>query len=112
MRVVIALLVILAASPAFAEDEGRDKGAFGVGLIIGEPTGVSAKLYLKDDQAIQAAAGFAFVGGGIHMHADYVFHPIVLQTRDSFVLLAYVGPGVRLIQYRDGRDTKYVALGL
>jgi hypothetical protein len=112
-RVVCALFVILVASPAFGDDDGRaEKGTFGAGLIIGEPTGVTAKLYVKDDQALQAAAGFAFVGGGIHMHLDYVFHPVILQTRDSFVLLAYIGPGVRLIQYRDGRDEDFVALGL
>ena len=113
-RVVWALFVILAASPALADDdEGRaEKGTFGAGLIIGEPTGICARLYLNDDQALQAAAGFAFVGGGIHMHLDYVFHPLILQTRDSFVLLAYLGPGVRLIQYRDGRDKDFVALGV
>jgi hypothetical protein len=115
-RVVWALTaVILAASPAFADegDDGRaDKGTLGAGIIIGEPTGVTAKLYVKDDQAFQAAAGFAFIGGGIHVHLDYVFHPLVLQSRDSFVLLAYVGPGARLIQYRDGRDESYVALGI
>jgi hypothetical protein len=110
-RAVWALCVILAASPAFA-DEGREKGTFGAGIIIGEPTGVTAKLYVKDDQALQAAAGFAFIGGGLHFHVDYVFHPAVLQSRDSFVLLAYVGPGARLIQYRHGSDEDTVALGL
>src|SRR5687768_4495203 len=111
MRVVVALCVILAASPVFAE-EGSEKGTFGAGIIIGEPTGICAKLYVQDDQAIAAAAGFAFVGGGIHMHADYIFHPWILQTRDSFVLLAYLGPGVRLIQYRDGREKNTLALGI
>lgn len=114
-RVVVALIVMLVASPVFAESpsgEGTDKGTFGAGIIIGEPTGVCAKLYVKDDQAIAAAAGFAFVGGGIHLHADYLFHPVILQSRDSFVLLAYIGPGVRLIQYRDGRDDNYIALGI
>ena len=88
-----------------------DKGTFGLGIILGEPTGVSAKLYLRDDQAIQAAAGGAFLGGGLQIHADYVFHPYILQSRDSFVLPVYVGPGVRLINYADGRDSRYFALG-
>lgn len=90
---------------------GTEKGTIGVGIILGEPTGVSARLYLQDDQAIQAAAGFAFIGGGLHVHADYVFHPVVFQTRDSFVLAGYVGPGARLIQYRDGRERRSFALG-
>lgn len=118
MRVGIAVLLLAAlALPAHAdddEDSGRsaEKGTLGVGIILGEPTGISAKLYLKDDQAIQAAAGFAFLGGGLHLHADYVFHPYILQQRDSFVLPFYVGPGVRLIAYDDGRDSRSFALGL
>jgi hypothetical protein len=113
MRIGVALLALLVPARALAEDgEGRDKGTTGVGIIIGEPTGVCGKLYVKDDQAIQAAIGFAFFGGGIHLHADYVFHPFILQKRDSFVLAAYVGPGVRFIQYREGRGDDFVALGL
>ena len=96
------------------DDSGQiEKGSFGLGLILGEPTGVSARLYLADDQAIQAAAGSAFVGGGLQIHADYVWHPWVLETRDSFALVAYLGPGVRVIQYDAGRSgDDYVALGL
>lgn len=111
---VLGMAVTLAiAAPAYAEDgAGADKGTLGVGIILGEPTGICAKLYLKDDQAIQGAVGSAFVGGGIQLHADYVFHPYVLQSRDSFVLPVYVGPGIRLIDYTDGRDDSSFAMGI
>ncbi|MBX3161204.1 MAG: hypothetical protein KF773_34905 [Deltaproteobacteria bacterium] len=91
-----------------------DKGTFGIGLMIGEPTGVCGKLYLTDDTALQGAIGSAFFGGGFQAHLDYIWHPSILQARDSFVLAAYVGPGVRGIQYRSGRDVEfnYNALGL
>ena len=39
------------------------------------------------------AAGSAFIGGGLQLHADYVLHPWILQDRDSFVLPVYFGPG-------------------
>ena len=129
MRYAPAVALLAAfATPAFADDEGSatepvedlsasdstraDKGAFGVGIILGEPTGVSAKLYLADDHAIQGALGFGFVGGGLHVHADYVIHPLILQAREQFVLLVYVGAGVRVIDYRNGRDDDSIALGL
>src|SRR5438094_9822364 len=105
---VLAALVLAAFAPSARADDdtpkgekGRpvDKGAFGVGIIIGEPTGVCAKLYLKDDQAVQAAAGSAFIGGGLQLHADYVFHPWILQDKESYVLPVYIGPGLRLIDY-------------
>jgi hypothetical protein len=117
MRIVLALAAVLAtATPARADGDAEpahraDKGSLGVGIILGEPTGLTAKLYLKDDQAIQAAVGSAFIGGGLQVHADYVFHPYIVQTRPSFVLPLYVGPGVRLIDYTDGRDASSLAIG-
>ncbi|MBL0219907.1 MAG: hypothetical protein IPQ07_39330 [Myxococcales bacterium] len=116
MRFALALLLVVCVTgTAMAEDEAptrAEKGTLGIGLILGEPTGISAKLYLKDDQALQAAVGFAFYGGGLHLHVDYVFHPLILQNKDSFVLPFYFGPGVRVIDYRSGRDTAFVAVGL
>ena len=124
MRFVLALAIAIGiAAPARADtndDTGRgtDKGTFGLGIILGEPTGITAKLYLKDDQAVQAAIGSAFISGGFSAHADYVFHPYILQSRPSFVLPVYVGPGVRLIDYTSGRsdaagnNTSAFALGV
>src|SRR3954470_18294648 len=117
-RVLRAMLVLaVTAVPAWADDDegsGRavDKGSIGVGIILGEPTGVTAKLYLKDDQAIQGAIGSAFIGGGLQVHGDYVFHPYILQTRPSFVLPLYVGPGLRMIDYTNGRDDSSFAIGV
>jgi hypothetical protein len=52
---------------------------------------------------VQGALGFTFVTGGFHAHADYVFHPWILEEREAFTLPAYIGPGVRLLQHRAGR---------
>jgi hypothetical protein len=91
------------APPAEKESRPADKGTLGVGIIVGEPTGICAKLYLKDDQAIQGALGAAFIGGGIDLHGEYVWHPWILQDRDSFVLPVYLGPGLRFVDYYGGR---------
>ena len=81
-----------------SQAEGGEKGAFGLGVILGEPTGIAAKLYLDDSTAIDGAAGLAIIGGGLHIHADFLWHPVVLEERDMFVLPAYVGVGGRLAQ--------------
>lgn len=115
MRFALALAVVIGiAAPARADDGVRDadKGTLGVGIIVGEPVGITAKLYLTDDRAIQGAVGSAFIGGGLQLHGDYVFHPYILQTRDSFVLPLYVGPGVRLIDYNNGGNNSAFALGV
>ncbi|HET9627452.1 MAG TPA: hypothetical protein VFP84_39115 [Kofleriaceae bacterium] len=111
----LACLLVIAGTVRVRADDGErgaDKGTLGIGIILGEPTGITAKLYLKDDQAIQAAIGSAFIGGGIQVHGDYVFHPYILQSRDSFVLPVYVGPGLRVIDYTDGRDNSALAIGV
>jgi hypothetical protein len=101
------------SAPALAAGRPVDKGSFGIGLVIGEPTGVAAKLYLGDDTAVQAAVGFNFIGSGVQVNAEYVFHPWILQERDLFVLPIYLGPGVRAIQYDGGRGADgHFAFGL
>jgi hypothetical protein len=98
-----------AVSPDATSGDGdsghpADKGTLGIGLVVGEPTGIAAKLYIKDDQAIQGAIGPAFIGGGIALHGEFVLHPWILQDRDSFVLPVYLGPGVRFVDYYGGRS--------
>ena len=88
-------------------------GSFGLGLIVGEPTGVSGKLYIKRSHAIDGAIGLGFADGrGIHVHADYLWHPVVLTRTPSFDLPLYVGLGGRLQSHgkRDNRD-EHLALG-
>jgi hypothetical protein len=103
---LVATLLVLGGSAAAEDltDSSTEKGSLGAGIVIGEPTGICAKFYLQDDQAIQGALGATFVSGGFQAHADYVFHPWILEERDAFTLPAYIGPGVRVMQHAAGRD--------
>ena len=62
MRRVAPILVIvlaLAAVPAGARAErGMTGGPFGLGIVIGEPTGITAALRLHDAGAVQLHLGF------------------------------------------------------
>jgi hypothetical protein len=121
MRIAIAILVLAVAAPARADDDdakgekGRpaEKGTIGVGIIVGEPTGVCAKIYTRDDRALQVAVGEAFISQGFQGDIDYVFHPWILQERDTFVLPVYLGPGIRVVDYAGGNAApSHFALGL
>jgi hypothetical protein len=97
------------------KETGRptEKGTLGLGLIFGEPTGISAKLYLADDRAVQGAVGGSFYADAWQLHGEYVLHPWILQDRDTFVLPVYVGPGMRFMYYNEGRDgDAHFAIGL
>ncbi len=93
----VALAGLVGESAAHADD----KGVFGAGLIVGEPTGLSMKYYLSDDTAVDAAIGGAFIGKGVQVHADHLWHPWILENKPSFVLPAYAGLGARLL-FRNG----------
>lgn len=110
-RFCVALALVgwltLSSQDALAQEQKAEKGTFGIGLIIGEPTGISAKLYLSDDTAVAAAAGSAVVGGGLHAHADFLWHPWILtgtEEESKFVMPAYIGVGARALSHDRGRD--------
>lgn len=108
--IIVCAVCVCVGRTAFAQET---KGVFGLGLIVGEPTGVSAKYYLADDTAVDFAAGGAVVGRGIQVHGDFLWHPWVLERQESFVLPLYVGPGVRVLR-RDagGGEDDHTRIGL
>lgn len=68
-----------------------------MGLIIGEPTGLSFKGWLTGDKAIDGALAWNLGdGGAFRIHADYLFHKYDLITVSKGALPLYFGPGVRL----------------
>jgi hypothetical protein len=101
-----ALLLLTCATLAWAAvpstAHADDKGVFGAGLIVGEPTGLSLKYYLGDDTAIDGAIGGAFLGKGLQVHADYLWHPWILESKPSFALPAYIGVGGRVLDRNGG----------
>lgn len=71
---------------------GQEKG-FGLGVIIGEPTGISAKGWISSRNAIDAGLAYSFIQNGhFHLHADYLWHfPDVFRSVEQFTLHAGVG---------------------
>lgn len=86
-KLIIATCLLLLSSTAFAVTPG----SFGVGLILGDPTGISGKYWIDKDNAIDAAIGF----NRFSVHADYLFHlwNIFPQT-GAGDFGAYLGPGI------------------
>lgn len=67
---LIITMLLLTIFSSYAQESG-----IGLGIILGEPTGLSLKLWLADIMAIDAAASWSFVGkGSIYIHGDYLLH--------------------------------------
>lgn len=69
----------------------QETGAFGAGVILGNPTGVTAKLWLGRSQALDAGIGFS---SRFTLYADYLWHSwTVLPQPNQGKLPVYLGLG-------------------
>ena len=97
MRICMAGLVGLIALVALSE--ARAQEGFGVGIMVGEPTGLSMKKWISETKAIDAAAAWSFSeNASFQFHADYLHHNFSLLKWDKAErrLSAYIGVGARL----------------
>lgn len=102
---VLGLMMIL-VKPITAQDHG-----FGLGIILGEPTGVSAKLWTSKDNAFNFAAAWSFKGdGNLLLQADYVWHFFIPVS--SGKLPFYIGIGGRVVLADDPLFGARIPIGL
>jgi hypothetical protein len=109
-----AVLALLTTTIFFAARTASAQGGpFGLGIIVGSPTGLCGKLYLNQRNAIDFAVGASFLDNrGLHAHVDYLWHPVMLATDEAFSLPLYVGIGARILDHdHGGRDDDDVHLG-
>jgi hypothetical protein len=98
---VVLFLMIILAKPTEAQDRG-----FGLGIVLGEPTGLSAKLWTSKINAFDFGLGLGLGGdrfkyhgdyneeGRVHFHMDYLWHSFnAISSTERFPL--YYGIGGR-----------------
>src|SRR5688572_13561434 len=90
------LLALLAGSAQAGEIGGAR--VFGLGVILGDPTGLSAKLYLNGTNALDFALAFDTYGpydrgADGHFHVTYLWHPSVLASGSGVEVPWHVGVG-------------------
>ncbi len=107
-----ALVSLCMAAPA-AEARPRPQASsfsanksFGIGIMIGAPTALSGKYYLGADTAVDFGVGVirGFRRDGLHLHADFLWHPATLVTAEPFVMPFYLGIGGRIADFEDDPD--------
>src|SRR4051812_38737517 len=74
---------------------------FGLGGMIGAPTGLSMKLYFNARHALDFGVGVGFLNGNAaSVHVDYLFH-FMLNRNRRFDLPLYVGIGGQVRAFFD-----------
>jgi hypothetical protein len=100
---VVAAIATAVAVPAFAQDAKT----FGLGFIVGEPTGIDAKFFLSsNERALEFAAAWSLSGeNDLHLQGDYLWHRyglFDLKNQDEMPL--YFGIGARAVLREDVDD--------
>ncbi|HVP91111.1 MAG TPA: hypothetical protein VMS75_07845 [Terriglobales bacterium] len=96
-RALVILFLFLAAAVGMAHAQtGRAGGNTGLGIIFGEPTGVSFKYWTGRTVAMDAAAAWSFVNGGsFQFHTDILFHSFDIFRVEKGRMALYYGFGGR-----------------
>ena len=97
---------------SFLSLQAQDKN-FGIGIILGEPSGVSGKLWLDSTNAVDMAAAWSFKGDDhLLLQADYVWHSFDLISVSNGKLPIYFGIGGRVLLADDPLIGVRVPIGL
>jgi len=104
--VLLASIAGVGAVPAAAAGNLADQGTWELGVLLGEPTGFSAKYWTTLNTALDFGAAWSFEGKGqFHFHADYLFHNYDLIKVDRGSLPVYFGIGGR-VRFDDDGDSR------
>ncbi len=113
-KIAMIFVFLLMAGTASGGQEG-----IGLGVILGEPTGVSFKTWIDDRTAIDAAAAWSFSeNDSFQFHADYLIHPFAMPKPPEIrgAVSFYFGIGGRFklkeSKNRDSRNENDDLLGI
>jgi hypothetical protein len=123
LLVAATVAAAVVAAPADAEARPRPAGrksnfeankTFGLGLILGQPTGLSGKYFLTADTAFDFAVGGCCYAGrdGLSLHFTYLWHPVSLVSAEAFELPLYFGLGGHFFDFADDRGDDGAGVGL
>jgi hypothetical protein len=109
IRTLIAALV-LAATIRGEAAAASDFGPFGAGIVLGEPTGITAKYWFTHRQAFQLGLSYTFRREAFWLGVDYLFHwtGLIKELPPQIELAPYIGAGLKAVlrdeDERPGRD--------
>ncbi|KPJ53681.1 hypothetical protein AMJ39_04060 [candidate division TA06 bacterium DG_24] len=102
------LMLVLLCAAASAQQR-----PLGLGVIVGEPTGVTGKWWTGGRTAIDAALAWSFADeNAMHLHADYLVHNFDMFELGDAVMPFYFGVGGRLKLEDDSRFGMRIPVGI
>lgn len=103
---ILMTLLLGVSNLSIAQERGK---GFGLGIIIGEPTGVSAQKWLDNSSALAAAAAWSFAGrSSLNFHVDYQMYNFNLVQADKGEFSFYWGFGGRIVIQEKNNGTDVI----
>lgn len=95
MKKTALVIILFAGLAGLALAESNHN--IGLGIIAGEPTGVSFKLWTSQTTAFDAGAAWSFVGGEFfQVHGDFLLHNYDIFRVDTGKMSLFYGAGARV----------------
>jgi hypothetical protein len=107
MKRIAIIMVLLGLAATLAQPaDAKPRGNFGLGIIVGEPTGIDMKWFLNDENAIEAAVAWSTSGNSaVHIQADYLFHFYEWIKVSKGMLPVFFGIGGRFAFVDEGDNS-------
>lgn len=113
----ISLLLIVFALLLSAQQSTAQSKKFGLGVILGEPTGLSAKYWVSNSNALAFGLGWSTYhphyddrGSRVHFHMDYLWHSFdSIRSEETFTF--HYGIGGRF-KDRGGNNGSFAVRGV
>ena len=115
-KILISTLFLIFISGAFQLTFGQAKG-FGLGVVLGEPTGISFKSWTSPHGAFDGGVAWSVSNyynksGYLHLHADYLVHNFKLVDVNQGQLPFYLGLGAKVVFANDPVFGARIPLGM
>jgi len=106
--ICFVLVILLFSIPAVARNHD-----LGLGVILGEPTGLCFKTWVGRRTAIDGAIAWSFgKEDAVHFHADYLIHDFSMFRARKGDLIFYYGFGARIKTQEKSRVGARIPLGI
>lgn len=106
------MTVLGLTSSAFAKDFGPEQKRFGLGIIAGEPTGLTAKGYLTPKVAVSGIASWSLIDESFTLISDVSYQFFDLANSSTVSVPFYVGAGAMLGFDQGGKNDGKTLFGV
>jgi hypothetical protein len=103
---LIFITLLLSSAQVYADNE------FALGLILGNPTGLSGRVGIEESRSIDLAIASTSGSRNWHIHGTYLFENIKTFRTELAPLNAFYGVGARMTSFENDRQQDKTSLGV